>query len=95
MDKKILTRDSVVVRSRELVSSEIDDEIVMMSIENGKYYGLNEVGSCIWRMLEKPHSVADIIKQILLDYEVDPAACEEDVMRFLRQLDDDNILEIE
>ena len=95
MNKKILTKASVVVRSRELVSSEIDGEIVMMSIENGKYYGLDEVGSCIWRMLEKPHPVADIITQILVDYEVERATCEEDVMRFLQQLDDDNILEIE
>ena len=94
MDKKPLTKASVIARSSELVCSDIDGEIVMMSIENGKYYGLDEVGSRIWEILEKPLPIADIIDQLLLNYEVEQATCEEDVMHFLQQLDDDDMLEI-
>ncbi len=95
MDKKSLAVTSLVVRSRKLLSSEIDGETVMMSIESGKYYGLDEVGGRIWELLEKPRTADDISKQLLLDYEVEAAACEKDVMRFLQQLYDDDLLEIQ
>ena len=94
MAKKPLTKTSVIARSSELVCSDIDGEIVMMSIENGNYYGLDEVGSYIWEILEKPVQVSEIIDQLLLNYEVEKASCEKDVMHFLQQLDNDDMLEI-
>ena len=43
--------DSIIVRNVELLDSEIDGEIVMMNIESGKYFGMNKVGSEIWKMI--------------------------------------------
>ena len=94
MDEKQLTEASVIARSSELVSSDIDGEVVMMSIENGKYYGLDLVGSRIWEVLENPLPVSDLIDQLLVEFEVDRETCEKDVMYFLQKLDDDDMLEI-
>lgn len=94
MAEKQLTATSVIVRSSELVSSDIDGEVVMMSIENGKYYGLDQVGSRIWEVLEKPLPISELIEQLLIEFEVERETCEKDVMYFLQKLDDDNMLEI-
>ena len=94
MAEKQLTGASVIARSSELVSSDIDGEVVMMSIENGKYYGLDQVGSRIWEVLENPLPVSDLIDQLLVEFEVERETCEKDVMYFLQKLDDDNMLEI-
>ena len=94
MGEKQLTANSVIVRSSELVSSDIDGEVVMMSIENGKYYGLDKVGSRIWEVLENSLSVSELIDQLLVEFEVERETCEKDVMYFLQKLDDDNMLEI-
>ena len=94
MGEKQLMANSVIVRSSELVSSDIDGEVVMMSIENGKYYGLDKVGSRIWEVLENPLSVSELIDQLLVEFEVERETCEKDVMYFLQKLDDDNMLEI-
>jgi len=95
MSKKQLTATAVIARSSELVSSDIDGEVVMMSIENGKYYGLDKVGSRIWEIIENPLSISALIEQLLLEFKVDRETCEKDVMCFLEKLDDDNMLEIQ
>ena len=94
MAEKQLTAASIISRSSELVCSDIDGEVVMMSIDNGKYYGLDLVGSRIWEVLEKAMPVSGLIDQMLLEFEVERETCEKDVMYFLQKLDDDNMLEV-
>jgi len=41
--------------SEEVLSSKIDEEVVLMSIEAGYYFTLDPIGSRIWELLsEKP-----------------------------------------
>ena len=94
MANKTLTKSSVVVQGRGLLSSNVYGDIVLISIKSGLYYDLDDVGSFIWNALEKPLSVTEIIEQVLLSYDIERSACEEDVMEFLQDLNDYNLLEI-
>lgn len=73
-------------RSSELVSTNMDGEIVMMSINNGEYYGLDPIGSRIWEILEKPIQVNDLIVALLKEFEVSREQCEKDSFEFLNYL---------
>jgi len=42
-----ITITTIVKRNQEMLTSNIGDEIVMMSIENSAYYGLDPIGSKI------------------------------------------------
>ena len=77
---------SVVTRSPEILDAEIDGETVMMSIENGEYYGLDEIGSTIWQLLEEPRSVDDLCRTLRQEYDVEEDKCRRDVTRFLGEL---------
>ncbi len=57
----LTTRNAVVFRNPEQVYTEVDDEILMLSVSNGEYYRLNSVASFIWRNLEKPISIKKLI----------------------------------
>jgi len=92
MKKQILTKDSIIKQTGDVVASEIDGETVMMSIENGEYYGLDGIGSHIWELIKKPIKVSDLIDSMMEKYEVDFDTCEKDVLAFLNDLDRDNIL---
>ena len=48
----------IVTRNRELMSATVHDEIVMMDIDSGRYYGLDDIGSVIWRRVESPQTSA-------------------------------------
>lgn len=90
-----LTSQSLVVRSPDQVSGDLDGKVVLLSIENGEYYNMNEVGSRIWELLAKPLTVAALIDQLLTEFEVDRETCEKEAMAFLDQLQKDQLLRIE
>ena len=92
MKKKTITTDVVISQIEEIVASDIDGETVMMSIENGKYYGLDDIGSRIWELIEKPVKVSDLIDTLLERFDVDRGTCEKDVLKFLNELDEDKIV---
>lgn len=90
-----LLPSTVLVRSPDQVSGDLDGKIVLLSIENGEYYNMNEVGSRIWALLEKPMTVATLVETLLAEFEVTRAQCEQEALAFLEQLRQDKLLKIE
>lgn len=70
----------------ELIAADMDGEKVMMSIADGKYYGINQVGSRIWELLESPASVEEICRKITDEFEVEESQCRSDLNKFLEDL---------
>lgn len=95
MKKEKISKESIVKQVDDIVASEIDGETVMMSIENGQYYGLDLIGSHIWELIKKPIKVSDLIDTLLEKYDVDSDTCHRDVLAFLNDLNQDNILVLE
>lgn len=85
--------ESIIRRNEDLLSSDIDGEIVMMSIENGSYYGVNPIGSRIWDIVRNPVKVSDIISVLLKEYDVSKDICENDVLTFLNTLYNEHIIQ--
>ena len=81
-----LSSQSIVVASQSQVSSEIQDESVILDVQSGTYYGLNEVGASIWAMVQEPTSIAAIQSAILEEYDVPPEDCNQDVLDLVHQL---------
>ena len=94
MKDQTITTDTVVRRIEEVIAGDIDGEIVMMSIENGKYYGLDDIGSLIWKLIETPVKVSELIDTLLERFDVDRETCEEDVLKFLNDLNEGRILAV-
>lgn len=88
------TIDSTVERSKEVIASEVEDELVMMSLENGKYYGIDSIGGDIWKMLESPLKVSEIYERLMKVYQVDESTCKQDVNLFLEQLIEQNLVSV-
>jgi len=92
MKRDKITTESVISQTEEIVASDIDGETVMMSLENGKYYGLDDIGSRIWELIEQPIKVSGLIDALLERFDVDRETCERDVLKFLNGLNEDKIL---
>ena len=78
--------DTVLQRKADLLFNEIDGELVMLSLENNEYYGMDEVASRIWTILEKPISFKELINKLLEEYEVHEPQCIENTLSFLNTL---------
>ncbi len=81
-----LQLDSTVVREERLVSTQIDNDIVILDTEKSRYYGTEVVGRRVWELIGSPTKVSSICDQLLNEFQVDRATCENEVLRFLNQL---------
>jgi hypothetical protein len=70
---------TVISRSPAVLSAEVEGEIVMMSIEQGSYFGLDNIGSYIWKRIERPCTFAALIEGLVADYDADRATIMVDV----------------
>lgn len=71
---------------KEALFSDLNDEAVILSLKNGKYYGLNAVGVTIWKALQRPASLSEIESTVRLEYEVDPETCHREVTAFVEKM---------
>lgn len=81
-----LELDSVVMARTTHVTCALGDEIAILDLESGTYYGLDSVGADVWRMIEKPITVAKVRDALLDLYEVEVARCECDLLDLLAEL---------
>lgn len=81
-----LELSSVIVRSSEPLSADISDEIILMSVQIGKYFALDAIGSDIWRRAATPIRVADLCAGLVADYDGDPAIIERDALKLLSRM---------
>ena len=64
-----LSKATRVVASEQQVACEVADEVVLLSMQNGQYYGLNPVGASIWRMIQQPRTLDEVRDGLLAEYD--------------------------
>ncbi|MBN2480763.1 MAG: lasso peptide biosynthesis PqqD family chaperone [Bacteroidales bacterium] len=84
--------ETILQRKPDLLFNEIEGEVVMLSIENSEYYGMDKVGSRIWELLEKPITLNQLISKLMEEYEVNEQHCKEDIYIFLQGLINKNLI---
>lgn len=83
----MLDQNQKLVRNADILTTELDGEVVMMNAESGMYFSLqNEVAQAIWANLEEGGTLEGLINAIEAEFEVDRAACTEDVTGFVQEL---------
>lgn len=68
------------------ISAKVGDEIVMMSADEGKYVGLNDVGARIWELIETPRSIDAVCATLVEEFAVTPETCRAEVDAFVAKL---------
>ncbi|AZV56469.1 lasso peptide biosynthesis PqqD family chaperone [Clostridium sp. AWRP] len=91
----MINEQTMIKRVKDVVSAELDDMTVMMSIENGSYYGFNEISTVIWAFIEENIKVKDLVRKLTDEFDVSTEECEKDVIKFLNELKKLNLVEIE
>lgn len=85
---------SVIFVTKEAVHCDLEEEVVILGLKDGVYYGLNPVGSFIWKFIQEPVSVKEIKEAILKEYDVDEETCNNDLQELLGDLLDKGLIEV-
>ncbi len=89
-----LSGSTVVSVSKDYVYCKVEDEMVLLGMEDGIYYGLNPVGAFIWDQINEPKTIDDIRDAILSEYEVEKNECERDLCVLLSELVAKGLVEV-
>ena len=56
---------STVVASPDHLTADLDEEAVVLGLERGQYFGLNEVGATVWGLVRSPTRVVEIRDRLI------------------------------
>ena len=87
--------ETMIARRADLMVSELSpNELVMLNIERGSYYGMEETAKAIWDLLSEPRSVAALVDPLLTRFAVDRPTCEREVLAFVNEMLQDELVQV-
>ncbi|MEI9992436.1 MAG: PqqD family protein [Rhizomicrobium sp.] len=89
-----ISEEAVVSRNPGLMTAAVHDETMMMDIEGGKYYGLDDIGSAIWQRLEAPQTFAALIDGLAAEYDAERNVIAADVARLLALMAEHKVINL-
>ena len=73
-------------RNNDFVFKKVKNESVLLNAKTGDYFGLNEVGTDFYALVDGKISLEEIIKKIMDDYDVDKELLQKDIGELVDQL---------
>jgi hypothetical protein len=71
-----------------------EGEVVLLDLQNGGYFGLNEVGASIWCLIQENKTIGAILGALEQEYEVSEERLRSDLAEFLTELRSRGLVEI-
>jgi coenzyme PQQ synthesis protein D (PqqD) len=78
-DARVRIPDDVLFR-------ELDGESVLLNLESGIYFGLDDVGTRIWQLLAEGRPIHDVRAQLAEEFDAPVEALDRDLAGFIEQL---------
>lgn len=85
--------DSIKV-TEDVVHRIVGDEAVILNLKSGLYYGLDAVGSRIWKILAEQESLKAVFDTLLREYDATPEELEFDILRIVGEMQQKGLVEI-
>ena len=79
----------------DVLFREIEGEAVILNLATGIYFGLGQVGTAIWRLMEQGRRLKDILQSLVKEYEIEENRCREDLLKLTQALHKNNLVEIQ
>jgi hypothetical protein len=75
-----------------VVAQQAAGKWVLLDVDSGRYYALDEVGGRIWHLCDGMRTVAQIAEIVGDEYDAAGAAVQEDVVAFVSELASESLL---
>lgn len=90
-----ITGEATVIRNASVLAAEIGGELVLMSVSQWHYFGLNSVASDIWERLASPVRVETLCETLSAEYDGDIKVIRQDVIELLSKLASRELIEVQ
>ena len=81
--------------SSEVLSQEVDGETVLLDLKSESYFGLDEVGTRIWQLLNDGSNLQAVFDTLLGEYDVEEQQLGKDLQDHIAQLVEAGIISLD
>ena len=81
-----LTLDATLAISPDVVSQELEGELVLLSLDRAEYFGLNVTGTCVWTGIATGLPLSAIADTVSKQFDVDVERAGSDVLSLAQSL---------
>lgn len=78
--------------SPNIMESAVGDELVLLDLDKGVYFGLDAIGAVIWSLAKSEATVASICEHLMQIYDVELEEVTVDVRKLLAELQERGII---
>ncbi len=86
--------DTEITLSSEVLFRDLGGEAVLLDLKGQYYYGLDDVGTRVWQLLEEHETLSRVADLLLDEYDVDEAELRKDLERIATELLDAGLLSV-
>ncbi|MEP9378546.1 PqqD family protein [Aquabacter sp. CN5-332] len=86
--------DSHIVAAPDILSADVDGELVLMDAVSGKYFTFEGVGADIWRALGAPVSVGALCDRLVGEYDAPEERIRASTLRFLNDILERHLIKV-
>jgi coenzyme PQQ biosynthesis protein PqqD len=79
----MITLESCPKRGEQVIAQKASNEFLLLNMEDGNYYSLNEIGGRIWELCDGKRSVSQVVAALATEYEAPGATLQNDVIELL------------
>lgn len=80
--------------SSDILLQEVANEIVILNLADGQYYGLNEIGARVIQLMSRGENIDSITETLLQEFDVEQAVLEKDIQTLIEELRQHALVEI-
>ena len=75
-----------VAATNTAVCCDLTDEVVILDLSSGVYFGLQGVGAAIWHHIQQPGTVEELVNRLMSEYDISREECVAKTFGFLNDL---------
>ena len=81
-----MSMDARVAPAADVISAEVDGELVLLNTTSGEYFGLNRVATHIWQAMSHASTIGQLGAGLQATFDVDSVTALRDVAQLLDHL---------
>ena len=87
-----LSLDVRLRRKDGILAQEAQGQTVLLRLEDGGYYALDDVGAMIWDLCDGEHALCDIVAAMCAEFDAPEETVTADVLEFIADLQREQLL---
>lgn len=79
-------------QAKDVLSTQVEETTVLMSMETGRFMELNETAGAVWELTDGAAKVSHIVHTLSHRFDVSPETCKADVVELYTELESEGFV---